>query len=116
RPPLNRTPDANAEISRSNQRIATANRDQALQDTWFLVRDAVRNQASTERQVLAAAKFRSLATENLAVEQRKFTSGTSSNFFIAQRQEDLANAQLAELQAVLAHKQAPVALLRAEGT
>jgi len=114
--PLNRAADANAEISRSNQRVAVANRNQALQDTWFLVRDAVRNQASTERQVLAAAKFRSLATENLAVEQRKFTSGTSSNFLIAQRQEDLANAQLAELQAVLAHKQATVALLRAEGT
>jgi outer membrane protein TolC len=114
--PLNRAAGANADISRSNQRVAVANRDQALQDTWFLVRDAVRNQASTERQVLAAAKFRLLATENLAVEQRKFTSGTSSNFFIAQRQEDLANAQLAELQAVLAHKQATVALLRAEGT
>jgi outer membrane protein len=114
--PLNIAADANAEISRSNQRIAVANRDQALQDTWLAVRNAVRNESSTELQVMAAAKFRQLATENLEVEQRKFTSGTSSNFFIAQRQEDLANAQLSELQAVLQHKKAIVALWRAEGT
>ena len=113
--PFNETANANAAIAQSNRRIATANRDQAVQDTWFQVRDAVRNQSSAERQVLAAAKFRELATENLAVEQRKFTSGTSSNFFIAQRQEDLANAQLAELTAVLQHKKANVALLWAEG-
>ena len=113
--PLNQAANANAAIARANQRIARANRDQAVQDTWFQVRDAVRNQSSAERQVLAAAKFRELATENLAVEQRKFTTGTSSNFFIAQRQEDLANAQLAELTAVLTHKKANVALLFAEG-
>jgi outer membrane protein len=114
--PLMRAATASADISRSNERIAHANREQAVQDTWAAVRDAVRNQASTERQVLAAAKFRELATENLAVEQRKFTSGTSSNFVVTQRQEDLANAQLAELQAVLSHKKALVQLLRAEGT
>lgn len=114
--PLQKATAANAAISRANERIATAHRDQALQDTWFAVRDAVRNQSSTERQVLAAAEFRRLATENLEVEQRKFGEGTSSNFFIAQRQEDLANAQLAELSAVLSHKKANAALLRAEGT
>ncbi len=114
--PIQITNNANAEISRANERVAVANREQALQDTWNAVRAAVRNQSSAERQVLAAAKFRELATENLAVEQRKFTAGTSSNFFIAQRQEDLANAQLAELTAVLNHKLATVALLRAEGT
>jgi outer membrane protein TolC len=113
--PFNETARANASIAQANRRIAAANRDQAVQDTWSQVREAVRNQSSAERQVLAAAKFRELATENLAVEQRKFTSGTSSNFFIAQRQEELASAQLSELQAVLAHKKANVALLFAEG-
>ncbi|HEY3807416.1 MAG TPA: TolC family protein [Kofleriaceae bacterium] len=114
--PLMRATSAAAEISRSSERIAAANRQQAVQDTWAAVRDAVRNQSSTERQVLAAAKFRELATENLAVEQRKFAASTSSNFLVAQRQEDLATAQLAELQAVLSHKKALVQLLRAEGT
>ena len=87
-----------------------------MQNVWFAVRDAVRNQSGAARQVLAAAKFRALSTENLDVEQRKFVAGTSSNFLVAQRQEELANAQLSELQAVLTHKKAAAALLRAMGT
>ena len=41
--------------------------------------------------------------------------GQSSNFVVAQHQEELAQAQLAELQAVLVHKKATAALLRATG-
>jgi outer membrane protein len=114
--PLQRATTANVEIQRSNQRQASVRKDQEVQAVWFAVRDAVRNQASAARQVLAAAKFRTLSTENLEVEQRKFVAGTSSNFLVAQRQEELATAQLAELSAVLGHKKATAALLRAMGT
>ena len=57
----------------------------------------------------------SSSTESLEVEERKFLVGTSSNFVVAQRQEELANAQLSELTAVLGHKKATAALLRATG-
>ncbi len=114
--PLQRATSAVAEIQRSNQRQAVVRREQVVQNVWFAVRDAVRNQSGAARQVLAAAKFRALSTENLDVEQRKFVAGTSSNFLVAQRQEELANAQLSELQAVLTHKKAAAALLRAMGT
>jgi len=79
------------------------------------VRDAVRNQRSAARQVAAAAHFRELSEKSLEVEQRKFLNGTSSNFVVAQRQEELAAAQLSELTAVLGHTKAAAALSRATG-
>ena len=95
--------------------MAVVRRNQSIQDIWFAVRDAVRNQASASRQVLAASKFRQLSTESLEVEQRKFLSNQSSNFVLGQHQDELAAAQLAELTAVLVHKKATAALLKATG-
>jgi outer membrane protein TolC len=113
--PLRRATTAAAEIERARQRIAIVNRDKAVQDTWAAVRDAVRNLASAERGVYAAAKFRELATQNLDLEQRRFLASQSSQLFVAQRQEELATAQFSELSAVLAHKKATAALLHATG-
>jgi len=113
--PLRRATSAQTAIERTHHQMAIVRRDQAVQDIWFAVRDAVRNQASAARQVLAASKFRQLSTESLEVEQRKFLSNQSSNFTLAQHQDELAQAQLAELQAVLVHKKATAALLKATG-
>lgn len=113
--PLARAAAAQAEIEHRRQAVAQANRAQLVEAIWLAVRDAVRNLDNAGRQVAAAAKFRELATQNLDVEQRKFLSGTSSNFVVAQRQEELAGAQLAELAAVLDHRKATAALLRAQG-
>ena len=113
--PLNRAASTAAEIERAHQRVALAGREQTLQDLWSAVRDAVRTQHSAALQVTAAARFRELATRSLDAEQRKFRNSNSTNFFIAQRQQELASAQLSELSAVLAHKKATAALLRATG-
>jgi outer membrane protein TolC len=113
--PLRRATKAAAEIERTKHEVVATQRDQLVQEVWFAVRDAVRNQRSAARQVEAAAKFRALAEKSLDVEQRKFLNGTSSNFVVAQRQEELAAAQLAELMAVLAHTKAAAALARATG-
>ena len=113
--PLQRATAAAAQIEREHAKLTALKRDQTLQDIWAAVRDAVRTQTGAARQVFAAAKFRDLSAKNLEIEQRKFLTGQSSNFVIAQRQEELAQAQLAELQAVLAHKKAQAALLRATG-
>jgi len=113
--PLQRATRAAAEIERARLKVAGVHRDQTLQDIWVAVRDAVRSQAGAARQVFAAAKSRDLSTKNLEIEQRKFLSGQSSNFVVAQRQEELAQAQLAEVTAVLGHKKATAALLRATG-
>jgi outer membrane protein len=113
--PLGRATGAAADIERAHQRTAVIRREQTVQDVWLAVRDAVRTQHSAALQVTAAARFRELATQSLEVEQRKFLNGTSSNFVVAQRQEELANAQLSELTAVLGHKKSTAALLRATG-
>jgi outer membrane protein TolC len=113
--PLRRATGAAAEIQRAQHAIAVARREQTAQDIWLAVRDAVRTQRGAALQVTAAARFRELSTQSLEVEQRKFLNSNSSNFLVAQRQEELANAQLAELTAVLAHKKATAALLRATG-
>jgi outer membrane protein TolC len=114
--PLQRATRAAAEIERTRHQIAVVQHDQTMQNIWLAVRDAVRTQQNAARQVHAAAKFRELSAKNLEIEQRKFVSGQSSNFFIAQRQEELAQAQQSEVQAVLAHKKATAALLRATGS
>jgi outer membrane protein TolC len=113
--PLNRAAGAAAEIERAHQRIAIAGREQALQEVWSAVRDAVRTQHSAALQVTAAARFRELATRSLDVEQRRFLAASSSNFLVAQRQQELATAQLSELTAVLTYKKATAALLHATG-
>ena len=113
--PLGRATGAAAEAEHARQRIAIANRDQIVQGVWLAVREAVRAQRSAALQVAAAARFRELSAQSLEVEQRRFLNSQSSNFLIAQRQGDLAAAQLAELAAVLNHKKATAALLRATG-
>jgi outer membrane protein TolC len=113
--PLNRATRAAAEIERTRHDIAIAQREQLVQQIWLSVRDAVRNQQSAAEQVTAAARFRELAAKSLDVEQRKFINGTSSNFVVAQRQEDLASAQVSELTAVLEHTKASAAVAKATG-
>jgi outer membrane protein TolC len=114
--PLRRATKAAAAIERAKHEVVVARRQQLVQDMWLAVREAVRNQRSAARQVAAAARFRELAEKSLEVEQRKFLNGTSSNFVVAQRQEELAAAQLSELTAVLGHTKAAAALARATGT
>jgi outer membrane protein TolC len=113
--PWSRAAGAAAEIERAHQRVALAGREQTLQTVWLAVRDAVRTQHSAALQVTAAARFRELATRSLDVEQRRFLASNSSNFLVAQRQQELATAQLSELSAVLTYKKATAALLRATG-
>ncbi|HEY0255339.1 MAG TPA: TolC family protein [Kofleriaceae bacterium] len=113
--PLMRATRAQAEIAKTQHQVAQVTKDQSVQNIWFEVRDAVRNQLSASRQVFAASKFRQLSTESLEVEQRKFLSNQSTNFVLGQHQDELAAAQLSELTAVLVHKKASAALLKATG-
>lgn len=113
--PLQRATRAAAAIARVRQEVTTAQREQLVQRVWLEVRDAQRTQASADRQLRAAAQFRDLAEQALALEQRKFLAGNSQNLFVAQRQEALASARLAELSALLAHRRATTSLVKATG-
>jgi len=113
--PLQRATAAAAEIARVSHAQAVLRREQVVQTVWLEVRAALRDQAGAQRQVAAAARFRELAERSLEIEQRKFLNGTSQNLFVAQRQDALASARLAELDALLVHNRASTALSRATG-
>lgn len=92
--------------ARANRRIATTSMEQARVEVELEVRAAHRELVTAGRQVHAAARFRDAAERSLAIEERRFLDGISSNFLIAQRQEELAQSQLAELSALIAHRKA----------
>lgn len=103
------------------RRLESALRQNGLGREQFLValrsqiREALRSIDTAERQLHASAKFRDLAERNLDVEQRRFLNGLSSNFLVAQRQAELAQARLAELDALIAHEKATSDLQLATG-
>ena len=51
---------------------------------------------------------RALAQRRLEAEQKKFTAGTSTSFFVFQAQRDLSEAQSNELRAVLDYNKSVV--------
>lgn len=84
-------------------------------DIAMEVRAAFRAVVTAARKVRAAAKQRHLAEGSLDAEERKFMSGQSSNFVIAQRQQDVTDARTNEIGAVIDHEKALVDLWHATG-
>src|SRR5262249_20338593 len=107
---------AQVDASLAGQRAAQVQLERQRLDLLVDLRDDLREIETAARQIRAAARFRELATRALDVEQRKFLDGTSNNFMIGQRQAELAQAQLAELGAVIRHRKARTAFEAAMGT
>lgn len=108
---------ARAEIRRleSILRGNGIDRDQILVGIRMQIREALRAIDTAERELFASARFRDLAERSLDVEQRRFLNGMGNNFFIAQRQAELAQARLAELSALIRHEKASSDLQLATG-
>lgn len=79
------------------------------------VRVAVRFLYDGAASVEAAEASKVLAERNVEAEQTKFANGLSTNFLVLQIQDDLANAQLANLQARLNYRKAIVGYRVATG-
>ena len=109
---------ARAEMRRLRVGPAGQRRSAASSCWWACARRSARPCGpidTAERQLFASAKFRDLAERSLDVEQRRFLNGLSSNFFVAQRQAELAQARLAELDALIQHERASSDLQLATG-
>jgi outer membrane protein len=108
---------ARAELSRldSALRQSELGREQILLGVRGQIREAMRAIETAERQLHASAKFRDLAERSLDVEQRRFLNGLSSNFLVAQRQAEVAEARLGELEALIQHERASSDLQLAMG-
>ena len=108
--PLMRGAQAQLAALKSTEAARHTQLEQASLDLYAELRDDLRTLELGARQVRAAAKFRDLARQALEAEQRKFLNGTSNNFFVAQRQADLASARQDELSALIGHRKASSAL------
>lgn len=104
---------AAATLSRERAEISVQNVEQTVQ---VEVRIAVRNVESGAKRVAAARANTVLQQKKLEAEQKKFENGMSTSFEVLTFQNDLANAQLAEIRAVLDYNKSLAALERAQGT
>ena len=86
-----------------------------LQIATDVTNAAVTVQSNVDR-VQAAKSASELAQESLTAEQSKFEVGMSTNYNVILAQRDLETAQVNELQAVLAYRQAVVELERLQQT
>jgi outer membrane protein len=95
----------------SAQRSLAAERQTVIAE----VRQAVRNMEASANLITASVKARELAERNLDAEQKKFANGMSTNYQVLQIQQDLATAQVTELQSRVAFRQSRVAYYVAIG-
>jgi HAE1 family hydrophobic/amphiphilic exporter-1 len=111
----NRTAKADYAIAQEQARQV------ALQETAVLQRirgesvNAIQGLREAQYRVVAARSAREAAQRVLLGEQRRFQAGTSTTFLILQRQLDVANQQLRELQAQTDLDKAIVELNRVSG-
>lgn len=80
------------------------------------VRNAVRALEDGAASVDAAVASREFAERNLEAEETKFANGLSTNYQVLEIQEDLAQAQLSELQARIDYRKAIAGYRVATGT
>lgn len=102
---------------------AIANRAQTIRSlenlaqlTALDVRTAALEVARTRRQIAASAATRALQEEVLRAAVAKFQVGTGTAFTVAQAQRDLLESRIAEIEAIIAHRQALIELYRVEGS
>lgn len=70
----------------------------------------------TREQISATATTRRFQVEKLRAETAKFRVGKSTSLLLAQAQQDLVASQVSEVEALVRHLQALVALFRLEGS
>ena len=80
------------------------------------MRTAARNVESGSKRVAAARANVDLQRKKLEAEQKKFENGMSTSFEVLTFQNDLADAELAEIRAILDYTKALAELERAKGT
>jgi outer membrane protein len=110
--------EARASLAEQRFALATTQQQRALarQSVIYEVRGAVRGLEAGVKSIAAAVKARELAERNLDAEQKKFANGMSTNYQVLKIQEDLATAQVAELQSRVSYRQTTVGYEVAVGT
>jgi outer membrane protein TolC len=96
---------SNAEANLARARLQDSQARKQLQASEMQVatqiRDLARNVQTNGQRVEATRAARALAEKRLEAEQKRFTAGMTSAFFVTQAQRDLADARNRELRAII---------------
>jgi outer membrane protein TolC len=110
-------------VSRANYALARLQLDQSLarlknqeQQIYLEVSDAVRSMETGAKGVEAYRIARELAEKRLEAETKKLNVGLTTNYFVLQYQEGLANARLLEIKALVDYNLSQARLEKAVGS
>ncbi len=110
-------------VSRANYALAKLQLDQSLvklknqeQQIYLEVSDAVRSVETGAKSVEAYRIARELAEKRLEAETKKLDVGLTTNYFVLQYQEGLANARSMEIKALVDYNLAQARLEKAVGS
>ena len=112
----NRTAKANYAIAEEQAKQVAVQELGLLQRLRSESVNAIQTLRETQYRLAAASAARVAAARVLLAEQRRFSAGTSTTFFVLQRQLDLANTEGRELQAQTDLNKAVVQLNAVAGT
>ena len=111
----NRTAEGNLGRSLAEARQLDARQRQLVQGVQIDVRNALQAVEAARQRYEAARAAKIAAEAQYAGEQEKFRAGLSSNFFVLQRQTDLAVAEGTEVRALTDYNKALADLQRVTG-
>jgi outer membrane protein len=112
----NNTARANASKSELELSRSRTNLRRLEQQIIIQVRQAARNLLASQEGITAAKNARIAAEEQLRAEQIRLEYGESTPFDVLQRESDLVERELEEIQAFQAYRTSVTALDRAQGT
>jgi len=115
-PLRNRTAKANLAKAKETERQTDLQTRRLLQNIEVEVRNAVQSVETAKMRIDAAKAAREYAKQQLEGEEKKFSAGLSTTFFILQRQNDLSQAQYTELQALADYNKSVATLQRVIST
>lgn len=104
---------ARAQYTKQQTQESLANLAQSVEVD---VRGAYIELGRAQEQIAASAAARALQEENLRAETEKYHVGKSTSLLVAQVQNDLLTAQIAEVQAVVTYLKDQIELYRLEGS
>src|SRR5581483_10824811 len=111
----NRTAEGNLGRALATGRQLDARQRQVVQNVQVDVRNALQAVEASRQRYEAAHAGRLAANAQLQGELEKFRAGLSTNFFVLQRQTDLANAQGNEVRSLTDYNKALADLQRVTG-
>ena len=109
-PLRNRNIDTTLAQTRISRQVLLMNRSKTEQSIIVEIRNAVQALNTAKNRLKTAEVSRQLSEAQLDAENKRFNAGLSQNYLVLQRQNELASAQLSELQALISYRTAIITL------